>query len=280
MNNKHLNVESRFINVNGIQLHIVEKGDGPAVLLLHGFPDSWYLWRNQIPAFVEAGFRVIAPDLRGFGESDKPEDPDSYEMPILVADVIGILDELNIEKVNLVGHDWGANVGWALASNHPERVNRFVTLTVGHPKATRTIRGNEKAWYTYLWQFKGVAEELFMKDNWSLFREFTRNHPETDKWIQELARPEALTAAFNWYRGNLSPQKGLVIPMEYSEVQAPTLGLFGVHDPYLEEGRMISSEKFVTSSWRYERVEHAGHWLQLDRPEYVNKLMLEFLQEK
>lgn len=277
MNIKNKDVESKFLNVNGINLHVVEKGSGPVILFLHGFPDSWYVWRHQIPVFVEAGFRVIVPDLRGFGDSDKPENPEKYEMSILVSDIIGILDKLNIEKVDFVGHDSGAIIGWALASKYPNRIKHFVPLGVGHPDFSRTMRGNEKIWYIFFFQFEGIAEEALMKDDWSLFRKFTRHHPETDNWIEKLSRPGALKGALNWYRGNFSPKTGFAIPMKITKVQAPTLGIFPIHDPYLEETRMINSDKHVTGSWRYARVEHAGHWLQLDRPEYLNKLLLEFL---
>ncbi|HEY7489879.1 MAG TPA: alpha/beta fold hydrolase, partial [Candidatus Tectomicrobia bacterium] len=122
---------SRRIQVGGLHFHLLDAGSGPAVLLLHGFPDSSYLWRHQIPALVEAGFRAIAPDLRGFGDSDRPEGPEAYALACILEDLVGLLDSLHIERAHLVTHDWGAAAGWALAALRPERVNRLVALSVG-----------------------------------------------------------------------------------------------------------------------------------------------------
>src|SRR5262245_36605960 len=121
------------INVGTLNFNVVHEGSGEPVLLLHGFPDSSHLWRNQIPALVDAGFRVVAPDLRGFGDSDKPLETEAYGVPAIVEDVVGILDRLDVRRAHVVGHDWGAAVAWALTALHPERVSRLVALSVGHP---------------------------------------------------------------------------------------------------------------------------------------------------
>ena len=199
---------SRRLQVGELNFHLLDAGSGPAVLFLHGFPDSAYLWRHQIPALVEAGFRAIAPDLRGFGDSDKPEGTEAYALPYILEDLVGLLDHLHIERAHLVAHDWGAAAGWALAALHPERVNRLVALSVGHP-ATFWQSGldqREKSWYMLLFQFRGTAEELLTRDDWQLFRDWVRHHPEAEHWIKGLQRPGALTAALNWYRANVAPE--------------------------------------------------------------------------
>lgn len=272
----NLDVVNHTIQVNGVKLNVVEKGEGSAVVFLHGFPDSWSLWRNQIDALSKAGYRTIAIDQRGFGNSDKPKDVKAYEMPLLVEDVKGVMDELHIENAHIVAHDWGACVGWALAAKYPERVNRFIPIASGYPIYNRTIDGLEKSWYVYMIQFS-MAEDLFSKDNYSLLRQWGRNHSETPKWVKEMSRPGALTGAFNWYRANYSPANNFVIPFEYKEIEAPTMGIFGVNDPFLEEIRMLSSSRYVKGTWRYERVYNAGHWVQLDQSDYVNDLILEFI---
>ncbi|QQK79303.1 alpha/beta fold hydrolase [Salicibibacter cibi] len=122
--NINLNVKERILDVNGSDIHVVEQGEGPAVLLLHGFPDSWYLWRHQIPVLAEAGYRVIAPDQRGFGESDKPAEKGAYLMPALLDDILGVLDELDVKQTYIAAHDWGAIVGWMLAGMYPKKVKR------------------------------------------------------------------------------------------------------------------------------------------------------------
>jgi len=167
------------LQVGGVSLHVVDEGNGPAVLLLHGFPDSSHLWRHQIPALTSAGFRAIVPDLRGFGNSDRPQETEAYALPLILQDLIGILDHLNIERAHVVGHDWGAAAGWVLAALHPERVNRLVALSVGHPVAfTKAgLDQQEKSWYMLLFQFRGIDEELLTRQEWKIFRYLARHNP-------------------------------------------------------------------------------------------------------
>jgi pimeloyl-ACP methyl ester carboxylesterase len=269
----------RRIAGDGITLAVLDEGEGTPVLLLHGFPDSSHLWRHQVPALVDAGMRVIAPDLRGFGESDKPEAVEAYALRRSVADVVAVLDALEVARAHVVGHDWGAGLAWLVAAFAPERVERLVAMSVGHPAALRerTIEQREKAWYQLLFQFTGVAEELLMRDDWKLFREFVRGDGDAERYVADLSRPRALTAGLNWYRANTPPQRELEPRMTLPPVAAPTLGLWSSGDNYVLEEPMLRSAEHVTGGWRYERIEGASHWLQLDAPERVNELLLEFL---
>lgn len=278
---KQLDVTEKHLKVNGYEFRVMEQGSGPAVLLLHGFPDSWYLWRHQIPVLVESGYRVIVPDQRGFGESEKPAEVEAYQLPNLASDILGILDELDVERTHIVAHDWGSSVAWVFAAIYPDRVERFVPLSLGHPSIfTEFPNGQlEKSWYILLFQFEGVAEKMFMKNDWALLKEWSRHHEESEKWIKDLSRSGALTAAMNWYRANLMPESLPSMPLEMPNVQAPTLGIWSSGDELLKEEQMVRSEEKVTGSWRYERVDGASHWLQLDRPEVLNKLIVEFLTE-
>ncbi|MBW3095689.1 alpha/beta fold hydrolase [Pseudohoeflea coraliihabitans] len=266
------------IHSAGVDLNVAIFGEGPAVVCLHGFPDSWFLWRHQVDALVSAGYRVIALDQRGFGASSKPVEVEAYAIDLLVGDVVAVMDSLDLENAHVLCHDWGANVGWYLAHRHPERVNRFIPVGSGHPIFSRTIEGMEKAWYILLFQFEGVAEEMMARDNFSLFRQLVRHHDECGKWIEDLSRPNALRAAMNWYRANYSPQNGLVMP-SVGSIQSATMGVFGLDDVFLQEMRMIGSKNAVEGFWRYERVTGAGHWVQLDRPGYFNALLLDFLRQ-
>ena len=261
-------------------LAVRDEGEGDAVLLLHGFPDSSRLWRHQIPALVGAGLRAIAPDLRGFGESDKPEAVEEYAIARSVADMVAVLDALELERAHVVGHDWGAGLAWALAAYVPERVERLVVMSVGHPNTLRapSIRQREKAWYQLLFQFTGVAEELIQRDDWKLFREMLGDAADRDRYLADLSRPGALTAGLNWYRANASPEQELRRTRPFPAVGVPTLGIWSSGDNYLTEDGMVRSADHVTGAWRYERIEGAGHWLQLDAPERVNELLLEFLR--
>ena len=275
-------MKSELIDVKGIKLNVIDEGSGPVVLLIHGFPDTQAVWRYQIPALVNAGYRVIAPDVRGFGKSDKPLETQAYELPILVGDMVNLLDKLGIERAHVAGHDMGAAIAWVMGSYYPHRVNRLAVLSVGHPMANREKRGieqREKAWYMLLFQFKGTAETLLQQDDWKLFRDILRNHSEMTLWIKELSQPGALSAALNWYRANLGPEKELVAPPPIPSVKLPTLGIWSSGDAYLTEKPMLATEAYVTGGWQYERIEGASHWLQLDVPDQVNKLLIDFFKK-
>jgi pimeloyl-ACP methyl ester carboxylesterase len=269
----------RRISGDGVELNVVEQGAGPAVLLLHGFPDSARLWRHQVPTLVDAGFRVVAPDLRGFGDSDKPQAIEAYGFAHLVADVLAVLDQLGVERAHVVGHDWGAAVAWALALLAPDRVDRLVAMSVGHPTAfrERSIAQRRLSWYMLLFQFE-EAEALLRKDDWALAREWAASHPDVEQVLRELERPGALTAGLNWYRANLHPRGELGPQRELPKVRADTLGVFSTGDAFLTEAQLSESAHHVQGEWRYERIEGAGHWMMLEQPERVGALLLDFLR--
>jgi len=273
----------RRIKANGLSFHVVVEGEGPAVLLLHGFPDSSYLWRYQIPALADAGLRVIVPDLRGFGESDKPHAVEAYRLEAILGDVTGILDALAVERAHVVGHDWGAAVAWVMASLLPQRVERLVALSAGHPAQFRAlgIRQREMSWYMLLFQFAGVAEEALARDDWRLARELLRGDGDLDRYVADLSRPGALTAALNWYRANVPPQIlfGADPPL-LPPVGCPTMGVWSSGDHYLTEELMSGSGAHVQGVWRYERIEGASHWIPIDAPDHLNRLLLEFLTDQ
>jgi pimeloyl-ACP methyl ester carboxylesterase len=278
-----MSTEGRFqrrrVEANGIQYSLIDEGEGPPVLLLHGFPDTSSLWRHQIPALVAAGFRAVAPDLRGRGRTQAPPRVEDYALAGMVRDMGALLDTLGIDRAHVVGHDFGAGLAWLAGSLLRERVDRLVVLSVGHP-ATRerpTLEQLQKGWYQLLFQFEGVAEDLLQQDDWYLFRELLQNDGDVEDYIADLSRPGALTAALNWYRASFPPQRLLAPAPKLPPVQAPTLGLWSTGDQYLPEYRMLRSADYVTGPWRYERMEEASHWIPLDQPERLNGLLLEFL---
>jgi pimeloyl-ACP methyl ester carboxylesterase len=269
----------RRIAGDGIELAVLDEGEGRPVLLLHGFPDSSRLWRHQIPALTGAGMRAIAPDLRGLGDSDKPEGVKQYAISRSVADMVAVLDALEVERVHVVGHDFGAVVAWAFAAYLPDRVDRLVAMSVGHPATgrIRSTQDREMAWYQLLFQFEGLAEELLPRDDWRLLRDWVRDDGDVERYVADLSRPGALTAGLSWYRANLDPRFELTPRPPVPPVAAPTLGLWSSEDHFLAEHRMIRSGEHVTGPWRYERIDRASHWMQLDRPGVINALLLEFL---
>jgi pimeloyl-ACP methyl ester carboxylesterase len=266
------------LKLGDYEFQVTDEGSGPPLLMLHGFPDSARLWRHQIPALVGAGYRVIAPDQRGFGESDKPQALEAYAIPEVLGDVLALLDELKLERVSLVSHDWGAAVGWSLAALHPERVERHAVLSVGHITSlwNAGIAQRRNAWYMLVFMRQGLAEEIITRQDWRFFRDLWCHHPEIETWIADLSRPGALTAALNWYRANMDLDTWTEEGWEMPRVRVPTMGIWSSGDIYLSESQMMGSAQFMDAEWRYERIEGATHWLMLDRPAAVNDLLLDF----
>ena len=266
------------VDVDGVGIEYEVTGEGPAVVLLHGFPDSGRLWRHQIPALAEAGFSVIVPDMRGYGRSDKPAEASAYAMNLLAGDVLAVLSAAGAERAHVVGHDWGAGVAWAIALFAPQRVDHLVALSVGHP-ATFFADGfeqHEKSWYMLLFQFAGIAEQWLSAEDWANLRAWLP-HPDADAAIAELEQNGSLTPGLNYYRANIPPERLLAPALQLPPIQAPTMGMWSSADPALTEGQMTRSAASVAGPWRYERLEGLGHWMQLEAPEEVNRLLLDFL---
>ncbi len=265
------------LQVNGLAFNVLDEGAGEPVLLVHGFPDDHTVWRNQVPALVAAGYRVIAPDNRGCGESEMAAQTRDYVLLNLVADLVAILDALGIERVKLVGHDWGAVIAWVFAARHPERVERYAALSVGHAAAYAAgpLEQKLKGWYVLMFQLRGFAEWLIKSRNWAFFRRFTDHHPELASWTAKLGRPGRLTAGINYYRANI----GILLKPDRSKVSVPVLGIYSDGDRYLAKAQMTDSAAYVDAPFRFELVKGAGHWLQIDAPDQVNALLLDFFQK-
>ncbi len=284
-----MKLEHSTIKTNGIRLHVVQAGSnsGMPVVLLHGFPEYWYGFRKQIPAFVKAGCRVIIPDQRGYNLSDKPRGVKAYNLHELVNDVIGLVDALKYEKVNLVGHDWGAAVAWMLAIWHPERVHRLGILNVPHPLVMKRFLSHDfeqirRSWYVFFFQLPGLPEAGLRANDWRgmvrALRGSGKIHTFTNediaKYKEAWSQPGALTAMLNWYRAFLRHPPRITDDMR---VQVPTLMLWGTKDfalsyrmarpsiDYCEDGRLIFFPE-------------ATHWVQHEEADEVNWHLLEFMR--
>ena len=268
------------VEADGVSIWYEVAGQGRPVILLHGFPDSGRLWRHQVPALAESGFQVIVPDLRGYGLSDKPEAVESYSLPALAGDVLAVLGDAGAGRAHVVGHDWGAALAWVLASLAPDRIDHLAVLSVGHPATfRRTLEQNEKSWYMLLFQFAGIAEQWLSDNNWANFRAWAR-HPDSDAIIKDLEASKSLTPALNWYRANVPPESWTAPPLALPAVHAPTMGIWSSGDIALTETQMTDSAENVTGPWRYERIDGPGHWMQLEAPDTVNRLLLDFLTDQ
>jgi pimeloyl-ACP methyl ester carboxylesterase len=269
-------VESLTVRSGDINLLVHVDGEGPTILLLHGWPDTSALWDEVALQLVEAGFRVAVPDLRGCGRSDKPRDVESYRMHHLVGDVIALIDALGDEKVTLVGHDWGAALAWIVATFRADLVERLVVLSVGHPTALygAGITQQVKSWYMLLFQFEGAGEAFLRKNDYEALRRWS-GHPRADSVIEELEHDGQMTTHLLWYRANVAPNSFVVPPPTLPSVEVPVLGIWSSGDFALTEHQMTNSGNYCANGFRYARVE-GGHWIPIDEPTTVSREIVAF----
>ena len=269
-------IEQRTLTINGLDMHVVLAGTGDPLLLLHGFPDSAQLWRTMVPGLVAAGFRVIAPDQRGFGLTSAPAAVDAYSIAQIAADAIALLDALGMRRAALIAHDWGSVIGWRLAADHPGRFSGFVALAVGHPDALITAGLPQilKSWYVVAFQLRGIAEAVLRAGDFAVLRAIAGDEPEIAIWRRDLARPGRLTAAMNWYRANF----GTLTKGGFPRARIPVLGIIGDADMALTEAQMINSSRFTDAPFSAHVIAGAGHWLPLHAAAEVERRAVAFLR--
>lgn len=289
MNSDAMNFE--YIDCGGVKLHAAKAGatDRPPVVLLHGFPEFWYSWRHQIPALVDAGFSVVAPDLRGYNLSDKPAGRESYHLDHLVEDVACVVRSTGHTRAHIVGHDWGGILSWAFAGRHPELLDRLAIMNAPHMEAYRRNARRPPqlfmSWYVAFFCLPAIPELALAADNYaairSMFSDKTArkeafSREDIDKYVQAIAQPGALTAALNWYRcGMLS--KGGMKPARQARVNAPTMIIWGEQDPALHISNLNGLEEFA-SDLRIKRIPEVSHWVQCEAAAAVNAGLIPFLK--
>jgi len=286
-----MDLEHSYIETNGIRLHVVQAGpkSGIPVVLLHGFPEFHYGWRKQIPALVEAGCRVIVPDQRGYNLSDKPEGVKSYDVYLLVEDIIGLIDALGYEKVNLVGHDWGAIVAWTLANKYPERLHRLTIMNAPHPAVMkkflqRDLEQFRRSWYILFFQLPWIPESGLRANSWRSLAQSLRGtgkigsflHEDIEKYKEAWSQPGAMTSMLNWYRAYVQypPQ----LP-EDVRIKVPTLMMWGMKDFALTH-RMARPSMDYVDEGNLILFPEVTHWIQHDAAEEVNHYLVDFILDK
>jgi pimeloyl-ACP methyl ester carboxylesterase len=308
------------VDTNGVRLRVIEAGDrgAPVVVLAHGFPELAYSWRHQIPALVQAGYHVLAPDQRGYGGSSRPDAIDAYNIRELTTDIVGLLDDIGAEQAVWVGHDWGAPVVWHAPLLHPDRVAAVAALSV--PATPRSKAPPTQAWrktfgenffYILYFQEPGIADAELNGDPARAIRRLMGGlrtsadkaagmrmvAPGPEGFIDRLPEPDALpewisqdeldhyitefsrtgfTGGLNWYR-NFDRNWELTAELADMKISVPCLFIGGTADPVLAFTRADRAAEIVSGPYRQVMIEGAGHWLQQERPDEVNAILLEFL---
>jgi len=311
-------MELRTISSNGIRMRIAEQGSGPLVLLLHGFPESWYSWRHQLPALAAAGFHVVAPDQRGYGGSEAPPAIEKYDIFHLVDDAVGVLDALGEQRAVVVGHDWGAPVAWHCALLRPERFRAVAALSVPYvgrapapPTQLFRMMAGDRFFYILYFQQPGVSERELESDVRSTMRRFLYaasgdvseppdfwQKPKDATFLEGLPEPKTLpgwlteadleyfTAEFSrtGFRGGLNWYRNfdrnweLTPQLDGAKVTQPALFIAGERDGVLAMVPVDAMRDLVPDLRRLLLIPGCGHWTQQERPAEVNAALLEFLK--
>jgi len=299
-----------MVETNGIRLHCAVDGDGPLVILLHGFPECWYSWRHQIAALAPR-FRVVAPDLRGYNQSDKPRGVGAYAMSELVADVHGLIEAFGERQAVIVGHDWGGGVAWTFAMEHPEATRRLVVMNCPHPAIfTQHMRANgrqrARSWYMLFFQIPWLPETLLGLGRARLIGDAIRRSSvrqdslttaDLDRLRDAASQPGALRGGINYYRAIFrSPEARASWPNwlrrfvygdrpvpgvrdrleDWPKITAPTLLIWGENDVALGKELTLGMEPLV-SPLEIQYIPLCGHCVQQEQPAVVNGYLLDFL---
>lgn len=281
-------IRHEYVEADRVRLHVAIAGEGPPVVLLHGFPEHWWSWRRQLPALVRSGFSVWAPDMRGYNLSDRPLAVSAYRLRHLVSDVAALIRATDQPRVHLGGHDWGGVVAWTFAAHHPELVDRLVICNAPHmgvymQKVWRTTQLLRSA-YVPLFLLRGVAEWILRARRYAAVRRMMPalaarpdvfSQADLDTYVEALSRPGALTAGLNYYRANVFSKD--LVWAQAAPTMAETLVVWGMRDPALSP-QLLDGLQNAAPNARVHRVAGAGHWVHIEAPEEVNRVVTGFLQ--
>jgi pimeloyl-ACP methyl ester carboxylesterase len=290
----------KYAEINDLRIHYVEQGQGKVILFLHGFPEFWYAWKDQLLEFSK-DFRAVAMDMRGYNLSSKPEALEQYQIQYLIDDVKEMVKALGAEKIHLVAHDWGGAIAWAFALAYPELLEKLVIINAPHPAVFwREIASNpeQREASSYMLMFRDPqAEKLLSANNYSwlrmaVFDLASKANAYTDEdrkmYMEAWAQPGALTGGLNYYRANIPPfsmETGAtdapatpLFELAKAQVKVPTLVIWGEQDMALLTGNLDGLEQFVPDL-RVNRIPSATHWVVHEEPELVNATIREFLSD-
>ena len=277
----------QLVDTGTLRLHVVEKGEGPVVILLHGFPDFWYSWRNQIDALANQGYRVIVPDLRGYNSSDKPTSMMDYRLDSLAKDVVGLIQAIGDGPVRLVGHDWGGIIAWLVANDYPECVEQLVVMNIPHPQkmlaGLKTFSQALRFSYLLFFQLPWLPEKVLSFDRfrflkWFLKKEGQRSGGFSDEDLERYgvahSHRGALTAMVNYYRA-LRFEVRTDLSARLRPILCPVMVLWGEQDSVLLSDFAEPSPQWVPNC-EVRRLEDGGHWVHIDCVDEVNDSLVQF----
>lgn len=278
--------EAIDVHANGIRFRVHTAGEGDRlVLLLHGFPELWFSWRDQMPMLARLGYRVWAPDLRGYGDTDRPKGVAAYTMDVLLQDIAGLIDAAKAREVVIIAHDWGGAVAWEFASRRVRQIDRLVALNIPHPAlfAKHLLKPGPqllRSWYIFAFQLRGIAEWYLARDDYRAIKgAFLSMAVDRRRFPKEVlqvyrdaaAQPGALTAMLSWYRAALRHPRAST-PRRPAKIEIPTLMIWGEEDKALGKELTFGTEDLVRDlTIRY--VPDASHWIQQEAPETVNAML-------
>lgn len=281
---------SHFIKANGIQLHYVTAGEGPPLILLHGFPEFWYSWRKQIPELAKH-YKVFAPDLRGYNKSDAPANINDYSLNELVKDIKEFIQNLGYEKAIVVAHDWGAGVAWSLAWKHPEVIEKLVILNMPYPaelkkQLTKNMRQLMRSWYMFFFQIPFLPEFLLklnlrymLKQSFQgwCYNKDAFTDEDIEEYVKVYSQPGKLTPIINYYRALFRyPLK--VEGKKPGPILKPVLLIWGENDKALGKELTYNTNKYCKGPLEIKYIPNCSHWVQHEQPELVNQYILDFLK--
>lgn len=264
-----------FVDSGGVKIHYVASGKGPLIILLHGFPDYWYTWREQMPALAK-NFQVVAVDLRGFNKSDQPKGVENYALDKLIGDVDAVRKHFKQEKAVIVGHDWGGAIAWGYAMTHPDKTDRLIILNLPHPKGLqRELATNPQQQKNSEYARMFQQEDAVKKVTPELLTLWVKE-PAARKKHLEAMRRSSIEGMLNYYKANY-PRPPYKDEKTYPAVKCPVLMFHGLDDPYLLPGALNDTWKWVEKDLTLITIPKAGHWVHHDAKELVTARMVRWL---
>ena len=286
-------LQHKFANVNGIRMHYVTAGEGPLILFLHGFPEFWYSWRYQIPFFAKKHFEVVAPDMRGYGDTEKPNEISEYKIDKVVNDIIELIHSLSKERAIVVGHDWGGVISWFIAMSEPNVVEKLVIMDAPHPglslkKGLMNLTQLQRSWYIFFFLLQKVPEKILGANDFAFLKhvfESTINRKNSitqsdiEQYVSSWSKEGGLSGGINYYRANLGADfwENLGQSITYPRIMMPTLVIWGENDAFLGRELTENIGASIEAPYSLRFISNCGHWVQQEAPTEVNQIMKEFL---